>query len=396
MSASAEARPLPAQGAHGLVSPESAALVFVGGEASPSLRDEARRAGILQVDVHATLTVQAMDQVAAPGVVRISHVGPSPFYASDIDLILRSNGIRTLYLCGESQAAARLAYDAQRRGFQPVLVSSSVGVAEIFGLPLPQIEATEFSRLLALTPEGPRNWHAEVKAARMARPFPERVEPRHSALILIDVLNDFCTDAGLIARTKTEIPHVLAAIPRIRALLEGARAADVSIFHVQAIYGPMFRGQGSPFRYPSHATAEGAVWCASAADLDDQAAQFDPDVVEVCLEATHGADFLPEVSPQGHETVIRKHRYSALLDTALDGELRRRGIQTVVLAGVTTNCCVESTARDLAMSDYDTIVAEDCVATKDLVRHLHYASLEQIRTYFGIVTPSQRILDQWR
>lgn len=384
-----------ADGLRGLDSPEAAALVCAGQPFPASLRAAAARAEILLMQVIATDRVQPTDQLDGPGAVTISHTGPSPFFASDIDLVLRSNGIRTLYVCGDPVAGLRLAYDAQRKGYRAVLVRSGNAPTEAIGLRLPHISQPELTGQLAGTAPGPRNWHEAVKAERMARPFADRLAPSRTALIMIDVLNDFCAEDGVIGKTKAAMPRVTEALPRIRALLEGARAAGAHVLHVQAIYGPMFRGQGSPYRYPSDATREGAVWCASAADITGAAPAFDPSMTEVCREGTWGADFVAGMGPVAGETVIRKHRYSAYLDTALDAELRRRGIETVVLAGVTTNCCVESTARDLAMSDYDTVIAEDCVAVKDLVMHLHDASIEQIRTYFGIVTPSDRILDAW-
>lgn len=390
-----DARALPEAGLRGLDSPEAAALVCVDQPVPDQLRAAARRADIMLIEVESVDTVKADDQALGEGVVKIAHVGPSPFHASDIDLVLRSNGLRRLYIRGEDTAALRLAYDALRMGYAPVLVRPADPGLEVLGLRLDQMTPPEFLGRLSSTARGPRNWHETVKAARMSRPFVDRIVPARTALIMIDVLNDFCSNSGVISKTAATMPQVTAALPRMRALLDGARRVGAHVIHVQAIYGPMFRGQGSPYRYPSVQTSEGAVWCASAADIGDTVPSFDPAMTEVCREESWGADFVDGFAPLPDETVIRKHRYSAYLDTALSGELRRRGIETVVLAGVTTNCCVESTARDLSMSDYDTIVVEDCVAVKDQVLHLHEASLEQIRTYFGIVTPSQRILDAW-
>lgn len=384
-----------ADGLRGLDAPEAAALVCAGQPFPAPLRAAAARAEILLVQVTPTDRVEPTDQLDGQGAVTISHTGPSPFYASDIDLVLRSNGVRTLYVCGDPVAGMRLAYDAQRKGYRAVLVRAGNAPADVLGLRTPQISQAELTGQLAGTAPGARNWHETVKAERMARPFAKRLEPTRTALLMIDVLNDVCAEDGVIAKTNAAMPRVTEALPRIRTLLEGARAAGAHVLHVQAIYGPMFRGQGSPYRYPSTQTREGAVWCASAADITGAAPAFDLTMVEVCREGTWGADFVEGMGPVDGETVIRKHRYSAYLDTALDAELRRRGIETVVLAGVTTNCCVESTARDPAMSDHDTVIAEDCVAVKDLVLPLHDASIEQIRTYFGIVTPSDMILDSW-
>jgi nicotinamidase-related amidase len=99
--------------------------------------------------------------------------------------------------------------------------------------------------------------------------------------------------------------------------------------------------------------------------------------------------------PRPDEPVITKHRFSAFVDTGLDLMLRARGIKTVILAGVTTNCCVESTAREVAMRDFYLVVAEDCVAVKDRLRSLHDASLESMRLYFGQVRPAAELIETW-
>ena len=165
--------------------------------------------------------------------------------------------------------------------------------------------------------------------------------------------------------------------------------AGVAVIHVRAEYGALYRGIGSPYRFPATASMDAAVWTASAADLAS-GASFGEDEVEVCLPGTWGAQFVDGIVPQPDEPVVTKHRFSAFVDTGLELMLRARGIKTVILAGVTTNCCVESTAREVAMRDYYLVVAEDCVAVKDKLRSLHDASLESMRLYFGQVRPASR------
>ncbi len=114
-----------------------------------------------------------------------------------------------------------------------------------------------------------------------------------------------------------------------------------------------------------------------------------------CLPASWGGDFVAELKPLDGEPVVVKHRYSAFVDTRLDLLLRSNGIRTVILPGVATHCCVESTARDAAMRDYYVVVPEDGVAVRGKQRHLHEASLEVLGTYFGQVVGSRDIEAVW-
>ena len=93
--------------------------------------------------------------------------------------------------------------------------------------------------------------------------------------------------------------------------------------------------------------------------------------------------------------MLRKHRYSAFVDTGLDVILRNKGIKTVVLVGVATNVCVESTARDAAMRDFYVVVAADGVGVRDAARDRHDNALAEIQGCFGMVVPASRILDVW-
>ncbi len=101
------------------------------------------------------------------------------------------------------------------------------------------------------------------------------------------------------------------------------------------------------------------------------------------------------IVPQPGEAVITKHRFGAFADTGLDRLLRAHGISSLIVAGVTTNCCVETTAREAVMRDFHLVVAEDCVAVKDHLVDLHKATLESLGLYFGLARPARAIIDQW-
>jgi nicotinamidase-related amidase len=105
-----------------------------------------------------------------------------------------------------------------------------------------------------------------------------------------------------------------------------------------------------------------------------------------------GTQILPELAPQAGDVLIEKPRQSPFYRTLLEDELRARGIEVVVVAGVTSNCCVDSTIRDAAMRDFDVLVLEDCVGAFAAEQHLHTATLENAARFFGVVATSADFL----
>jgi ureidoacrylate peracid hydrolase len=112
-----------------------------------------------------------------------------------------------------------------------------------------------------------------------------------------------------------------------------------------------------------------------------------------CQSGTWGAEFY-KVAPQDGDDVVVKHRYSAFIGTELDPLLRAQGVENLIFAGITTNVCVESTARDAYMHDYHVVVVSDLTAT--YAQAPHDATLDNIRRAFGRVVTSGTILDVWR
>jgi ureidoacrylate peracid hydrolase len=112
----------------------------------------------------------------------------------------------------------------------------------------------------------------------------------------------------------------------------------------------------------------------------------------LCLEGSWGAEFYG-VAPLPGEFIIDKHRYSAFSGTGLDNLLRDHGVRSLIIAGVATNVCVESTLRDGFMHGYYIIIAQDCVGSHN--HELHRATLENVRLTFGDVTDSAAIMALW-
>jgi ureidoacrylate peracid hydrolase len=196
-----------------------------------------------------------------------------------------------------------------------------------------------------------------------------KIAPGNAALIVVDVQNDFCSDEGVFAKAGNDVSMVREMLPNLRRLINGARAVGVQVIFVQAIYDPVYLPP---------------PWYERNARLNFE--------VPRCVSGTWGADFYG-VAPREGETVVRKHRYSAFVNTELDLILRSRQIRTVITTGVATNICVESTSRDAFMRDYYVALVDDASAAYS--REQHEAALLNISIGFGVVTKVDEILDTW-
>ena len=93
------------------------------------------------------------------------------------------------------------------------------------------------------------------------------------------------------------------------------------------------------------------------------------------------------------EYIVKKHRYGAFTGTALDNTLRENGIRTLVVTGVQTNVCVETTLREGLSRGYYIVVPADCVATHS--SDLHDATLQNVERLFGDVTSTAALMATW-
>ncbi len=114
----------------------------------------------------------------------------------------------------------------------------------------------------------------------------------------------------------------------------------------------------------------------------------------MCLEGTPESEIAEETAPLASEKVILKHRYSAFYNTDLETVLRCLRIEDLVISGVMTNMCCESTARDAYHRDYRVFFLADGTAT--INEEMHLASLLNLAFGFAFVTTTDEILRQMR
>jgi ureidoacrylate peracid hydrolase len=198
----------------------------------------------------------------------------------------------------------------------------------------------------------------------------ERVDPRKTAVIVVDVQNDFCHSDSPLAKFGFDLSAAQDMVPRLLQLVESARAAGTSVIWVRAVHNQWTR---SPI-------------------AEEQRLRKRRDADLICKEGSWGAEFY-RVEPTPDEPIVTKHRYSAFVDTDLELILRSRGIDRVVMTGVATNVCVESTARDAYMRDYYVTFVDDCSATYDPAKHA--ATLRNMGDHFGVVVSSDELIEAW-
>jgi ureidoacrylate peracid hydrolase len=204
---------------------------------------------------------------------------------------------------------------------------------------------------------GPRAVYHSPPLATLA----EKVDPRHAALVVVDVLNDFCADGGAMAREGLDVSHAQEAAARLPELIDAARNAGVLPVFVRNVYST----EGN------HYLSD--VW------LEQAARRRKGSYTEraVCTPDSWSNDFYGDVRPGPGEPVVTKHRFDAFLNTDLETVLRAHAVRTVVLAGVATNVCVETTARQAFLRAYYVVlVADGCAAYS---RDEHDASSEDDR-----------------
>ena len=218
----------------------------------------------------------------------------------------------------------------------------------------------------------------EIDGKQVFTEFEELVDPAHTALVVVDMQRDFCSAGWYFDRLGVDISMYPPLIPRLAALVAGARTANVRVIYLQMTVLPG-RASDSPaqlrFNLRLHLASHGAV-----------------EPLSYTLDGSPGQEIIDELAPQAGDLVVKKYRSSGFWATNLDLLLRSNGIKSLVLTGCTTEGCVESTARDALFNDYYVVIAEDCVASDD--RAQHDASLLLMRHRFDIAT-AERILGSW-
>lgn len=192
-----------------------------------------------------------------------------------------------------------------------------------------------------------------------------------TALLVIDMQNGFLDPAGSMARIGMPNEALTPAVAGCERLVAAARSAGVPVIFTRYVYQPGY--------------ADGGV-------LPNELV---PEMVEAeaLLSGTWDADIVPSLTPAAGEVVIDKSRPSSFYGTQLEPVLTSQDIRNLVLCGVTTNICVETTARDAGQRDYRVHVVGDACAEYDQTRH--EVALGTMGFAFGWVTDTDAMVEAW-
>lgn len=191
-----------------------------------------------------------------------------------------------------------------------------------------------------------------------------------TALLVVDLQNAFCKPDGSFARRGLAIASIDRVVDRSRRLVEHAGQAGWLVVATRLVYAADYHDGGLLVARDPAIRALGA---------------YRDESFDAALVADLGP--LP-----GDALVVRKTRYDPFCGTTLEAELRARGVGDVVVCGVTTNVCVESTVRSAHDRDFPVRLVEDAVSSYDA--SLHRASIETMARHFATRTTLAELLGE--
>jgi nicotinamidase-related amidase len=191
-----------------------------------------------------------------------------------------------------------------------------------------------------------------------------------SAVVVIDMQNDFCHPEGALAQAGHDVRAPVSMAPRLRDFITGVRTAGVPVWF---------------FRTTHDDDTDTAVWVGRR-----QRDGLPPDDrILACRTGTWGCEPYVVAEQPGDRLGI-KHRYSIFTLGSLDEELRRSGVTSLFFTGVLTDACVETSLRDALCREYHVTLVEDCCAAYEGAAH--EATVRSVNRHFGVVLTADEVL----
>lgn len=220
-----------------------------------------------------------------------------------------------------------------------------------------------------------------------ALPAPFQFDPSATAVVVVDMQNDFASPGGMFDRAGLPIAGIQAIVPNVRAVLDAARRCRMFIAYLKMAFQPDLADAG----YPTSPT-----WLKHApfrVGEDVTAPNGEPS--RILIRDTWNTEILNELTPERGDAVVYKSRFSGFHGTELHGTLQSRGIQRLMVVGATTSVCVDSTVRDAMFLDYHCLVVSDAMAepiAQDAPRSNHEASLLTFELLFAHVSTTDEVV----
>src|SRR5713226_7705309 len=203
-----------------------------------------------------------------------------------------------------------------------------------------------------------------------AQPEPITIDPERTALLVVDMQNDFGMKGGIFDRAGIDISLIQKVVAPTARVIAAARKAGMKVIYLKMGFRPDLSDAGPP---------DSPNWIKHAVMHVGEAVRA-PDGTEsrILIRDTWNTEIVSDLQPQPGDLIVYKHRYSGFYQTDLDNVLREMNAKYLVVTGCTTSVCVESTVRDAMFRDYSCLLLTDCMAEpigRDFPRSNHDASL---------------------
>jgi biuret amidohydrolase len=198
------------------------------------------------------------------------------------------------------------------------------------------------------------------------------IPPERTALVVIDVQVDFVSPEGAMGRAGVDLSAFGPAMMRIDSLIAAARSNGATLVFARVVTRPQTDSD--------------------ALKLLMSRKGLPPESVAICRAGTAGADYY-RVRPLSGDIQVEKPLFSSFAGTQLQEELQKRGVDTLVVVGFTTECCVDCTVRDAFHRNFNVfVVADGCAAYEP---DLHYGALNALAKNCALLVESDAVLEAW-
>lgn len=216
-----------------------------------------------------------------------------------------------------------------------------------------------------------------------AKPEPITIDTAKTAVIVVDMQNDFGTKGGSFDRAGIDISGIQKAVGPTTRVLTSARQVGIKIVYLKMGYRPDLSDLGAPDSV--NRVRHQRLGVGTTIDAPDGRKS------RILIRDTWNTDIVSELKPESGDDVIYKTRFSGFYKTDLDARLKKMGIKHLIITGCTTSICVDSTVRDAMFRDYLCVLLADCMSEPigyGLPRSNHEATLLAVEVLLGWVSDS--------